>query len=156
MIVSNHLLGTLDMQLSKNFSLEELTVSQEASRSGLRNAPNHDQTLALVALCTNVLQPLRDRIRRPIVVTSGFRSPTINRRIGGASASQHCKGQAADFIVPGLELRNVMQLIQNMELPFDQLLLEYNRWIHCSYGPRHRRQVLEAKLEGGKTVYKPL
>ena len=144
------------MQLSKNFSLAELTVSQEAARSGLKNTPSHDQTLALIALCQNVLQPLRDRIRRPIVITSGFRSVSINRRIGGASASQHCKGQAADFIVPGLELRNVIQLMRNMELPYDQLILEFGRWIHVSYGPRHRRQVLEAKLEGGKTVFKEI
>ena len=143
------------MQLSKNFSLAELTISQEASRSGLKNAPSHDQTLSLIALCQNVLQPLRDRIRKPIVITSGFRSVSVNRRIGGSQSSQHCKGQAADFIVPGLELRNIMQLIQSMELPVDQLLLEYNRWIHVSYGPRHRRQVLEAKLEGGKTIYQP-
>ena len=143
------------MQLSKNFSLAELTVSQEAARSGLKNAPSHDQALSLIALCQNVLQPLRDRIRRPIVITSGYRSPTVNRRVGGSQNSQHCKGQAADFIVPGLELRNVMQLIQNMELPVDQLIFEYGKWIHVSYGPRHRRQVLEAKLEGGKTVYSP-
>lgn len=143
------------MQLSKNFSLAELTLSQEAARSGIRNVPSHDQTLALVALCQNVLQPLRDRIRRPIVVTSGFRSVSVNRRIGGSQASQHCEGEAADFIVPGLELKNVVQLIQHMELPFDQLILEFDRWIHVSYGPRHRRNVLVARHEGGKTVYSP-
>jgi uncharacterized protein YcbK (DUF882 family) len=147
------------MQLSKNFSLQELTVSETATRDGLKNAPNKAQTLALVALCQNVLQPLRDRIKRPIVVTSGFRSVSVNRRVGGSNASQHCKGQAADFIVPGLDLRNVAKLIQAMDLPFDQLILEFldtGGWLHVSYSPRHRRQVLEAKRVGGKTVYTKL
>ncbi len=89
-------------------------------------------------------------------MTSGFRTKTINTRIGGSPNSQHCKGEAADFIVPGLELRNVVQLMRGIKLPFDQLIFEFGSWIHVSYSPRHRRQVLEAKLEGGKTVYKQI
>jgi len=147
------------MQLSKNFSLHELTVSETATRDGLKNVPNKAQTQSLIALCQNVLQPLRDRIKRPIVVTSGFRSVSVNRRIGGSKASQHCKGQAVDFIVPGLDLRNVAKLIKAMDLKYDQLILEFldtGGWLHVSYSPRHRRQVLEAKREGGKAVYTKL
>jgi uncharacterized protein YcbK (DUF882 family) len=143
------------MNLSKNFTLAELTVSQEAARSGLLNKPDKDQIEALRLLCENVLQPLRDRVRKPIVVSSGFRSVTINRRIGGAPTSQHCKGQAADFSIPGMTIADTVELIRKMGLPFDQLISE-GTWIHVSYGPRHRRQVLNAKFVNGKAEYAPL
>ena len=143
------------MQLTKNFSLEELTISQEAARNGLRNRPAQSQLAALKALCENILQPLRDRVKRPVVVTSGFRSTTVNRRVGGAPSSQHCKGQAADITVPGMKTAEVVALIRAMHLPFDQLVDEYGQWVHVSYGPRQRCQVLTARYVGGKTEYRP-
>lgn len=144
------------MNLSKSFTLEEMTTSQEAARAGLKNKPSEEAIANLKALCENVLQPLRDRIRKPIVVSSGYRSVTINRIIGGSSTSQHTKGQAVDFIVPGMSVADVVTLIRKMDLPIDQTINEYNSWVHVSYGPRHRRQYLKAWREGGKTVYKPM
>lgn len=144
------------MQLSKSFSLKELTVSQEAIRSGLKNKPTNDQINNLRLLCEHVLQPLRDSLRRPIVVTSGFRSVTINRRIGGSQSSQHCKGQAADIIVPGMAVADVVAKIRKLGLNVDQCINEFGSWTHVSYGPRHRRQFLKASLAGGNVVYKPL
>ena len=139
--------------LSKNFSLEELTVSQEAARSGLKNTTNAEQIERLRALCVNILQPLRDRVKRPIIISSGFRSVTVNRRIGGSSSSQHCRGEAADFTVAGMSIADTIKLIRTMGLPVDQIIDEYAQWIHCSYGPRHRRQFLKARYVGGKTQY---
>jgi uncharacterized protein YcbK (DUF882 family) len=144
------------LNLSKNFTLAELTVSQEAARSGLLNKPDKDQIESLRLLCENVLQPLRDRVRKPIVVSSGFRSVTINRRIGGAPTSQHCKGQAADFTIPGMAIADTVELIRKMGLPVDQCIDEFGAWVHVSYGPRHRKQFLKARYVGGKTVFQPL
>lgn len=142
--------------MTPHFTLDELTVSQEAARSGIKNTPNADQTESLRLLCVNVLEPLRNRVKRPIVVSSGFRSVTINRRIGGSQASQHCKGQAVDFSVPGMTPDEVCELVIAMKLPFDQLISEFGAWTHVSYSPRHRRQALRAIRQGGKTVYKEL
>lgn len=143
------------MNLSRNFTLAELTVSQEAARSGLPNKPNADQVERLRRLCAEVLQPLRDALRCPVVVTSGYRSPTINRRIGGSVSSQHCRGEAADLIVPGMEPAEVVARIHKLALPVDQCIEEFGRWVHVSHGPRHRRQYLAAQRAAGETVYKP-
>lgn len=148
------------MNLTKHFTLAELTISQEAARSGLNNKPNADQTENLRLLCENILQPLRDRVKRPIVISSGFRSTTINRRIGGQTTSQHCKGQAADFTIPDMSIADTVALIKKMGLPFDQLIDEFgntdNGWVHVSYSPRNRRQFLKARHQGGKVVYQSL
>lgn len=144
------------MQITKNFSLAEMTVSQEAARNGLKNVPDKKQIDSLIALCENILQPLRDRVKEPIVVSSGYRSVTINRRIGGSAASQHCKGEAADFTIPGMSIGEIVAMIKKMGLPVDQCIDEFGSWVHVSYGPRNRRQYLVARREGGKTVYKPL
>lgn len=144
------------MNLSKNFTLSELTISQEAVRSGLKNLPTQSQLANLVQLCDNILQPLRDRVRRPVIISSGFRSKTINTRIGGSKNSQHCMGQAADFTIPGMTVEEVVGLIRKMSLPIDQCINEGNAWCHVSYGPRHRKQYLKATREGGVVHYKPL
>lgn len=146
------------MNLTKHFTLPEMTVSQEAARSGLKNIPDPLQTESLLMLCENVLEPLRERVMRPVIVSSGFRSPTLNRRIGGNSRSQHCRGEAADFSIPGMSVAEVVALIRRMGLPFDQLIDEFGAWVHVSHSRtgKQRGQVLKARLVGGKTVYQPL
>ena len=142
--------------MTPHFTLEELTVSQEAIRSGLRNAPDAPQTEALRMLCENVLEPLRARVKRPIVVSSGFRSTTINRRIGGSSRSQHCKGEAVDFSIPGMSVAEIVLLIRRMQLPYDQLIDEFSAWVHVSHkrNGSQRHQVMTARRVGGKTEYR--
>ena len=141
------------INLTKNFTLSEMTVSQEAARSGLKNTPNAEQIESLKLLCENILQPLRDRTRKPVVVSSGFRSVSVNKRIGGSRGSQHCKGQAADFTISGMSVGETVELIRKMGLPVDQCIDEFSAWVHVSYGPRHRRQFLKARRVGGETVY---
>ncbi|MBU0516356.1 MAG: peptidase M15 [Proteobacteria bacterium] len=138
------------MKLSAHFSLDELTRSPTAARLGLDNRPGPSETIALKELCLNVLQPLRDKFG-PLVVTSGYRSPEVNRLIpGGSPTSQHALGQAADIrpLGPGVGLSDVA-LYAARRLPIDQVILEYppGGWVHVSYGPRHPRQVL-IKLPG--------
>lgn len=144
------------MNLSPHFTLAELTVSQEAARSGLKNVPNADQRAALARLCAAVLEPLRARVNLPIVASSGFRSKTLNRRIGGSQNSQHCAGEAVDFTVPGMDSAAVVDLIRAMRLPFDQLIDEFGAWVHVSHsaGNGNRGEVLTARRQGGRTVYR--
>jgi zinc D-Ala-D-Ala carboxypeptidase len=139
------------MKLSQSFTLAELTVTG----SGLPNTPSPVEQDCLRELCTRVLQPLRDHVGVPIVVSSGYRSQRVNAAAGGAASSQHRLGQAADFNVAGLSPRHTCQTIIDLRLPFDQLIQEFGRWVHVSYGPRNRRQVLTATKKGSKTVYLP-
>jgi len=144
------------VNLSPHFTLAEMTVSQEAARSGLKNKPNEDQEAALLLLCLNVIEPLRVRVRRPVIVSSGFRSVTLNRRIGGSSRSQHCKGEAVDFAIPGMVVAEVVMLVRRMKLPFDQLIDEFGAWVHVSHARTgsQRGTVMTARHVGGKTQYR--
>jgi hypothetical protein len=147
------------MKLSTNFSLSELTKSEAATRLGLDNTPALQIIENLEALVENILQPVRDKFG-PVVVTSGYRSPEVNKAIGGSTTSDHCKGQAADFEVLGKDNRELaIWIAENMQ--FTQLILEFYKpgvpdsgWVHCSYDPGNlKRQVLTAERVNGKTVY---
>ena len=138
------------MNLSKNFTLAEMTFSQTAQRLGINNTPNQSHINKMKSLCTHILQPLRDNLGVPIKVTSGYRSPALNKAIGGSQTSQHSNGEAVDIVVNGMTPRQVCLKIIELKLPFDQLILEYDSWVHVSYSPRHRRQKLTINKSGTK------
>ena len=124
------------MELTKNFTLEEFTYSPTANAHKINNACGVEHIASIKALCENVLQPLRDYLGVPIIITSGYRCTALNKLVGGAANSQHTKGQAVDFIVPSKDLRAVFNyIVENLD--FDQLLFEHNKqgdiWIHLSY-----------------------
>lgn len=134
----------------KYFTLQELTASATAKRKGIDNTPSPEVTARLTALVANVLDPLREAWGKPIVVTSGYRSPRLNRAVGGAARSQHCKGEAADIRTLSnrrWENRQLYDLIRKLGLPFDQLIDEYDySWIHVSYNEsRNRREELHIR-----------
>ena len=150
------------MNLSPNFTLAELTKSQTAARRGISNAPPPPVIARLRTLCTEVLEPLRAEVGGPIVINSGYRSPALNRVIGGADTSQHTLGEAADIERPGLSNLALAQAVIDAGLPFDQLILEAydpdqpgSGWVHISYrAGRLRRQVLTARVQrGGGMAY---
>ena len=151
------------MQLSRNFSLQELTKSDTAIRKGIDNEPNADQIDKLKALCENILQPVRDQFGR-VKVTSGFRSPRIvcSYRIE-FEQSAHAKAEAVDFECMGIDNAEVADWVK-MNCEVDQLILEYytpgepnSGWIHASYIPFNpRHQYLRAYREDKKTKYKPI
>jgi hypothetical protein len=142
---------------SRFFTLDELTRSQTATRKGLRNTPNRQHVAALNQLCLNVLDPLRVKLNRPVNINSGYRSLLLNWHIGGSATSQHCKGEAVDLVVPGVDLKEVLATIVASNLPFDQLIFE-GTWLHLSHKFRgeQRGQMLQAEFKPGRTVYKPL
>ncbi len=148
------------MNLTQNFSLEELTKSEIALRKNMDNTPDQEALDNLQLLCENVLQPLRDAYKRGIKVNSAYRSPDVNAAVGGVRTSDHCKGQAADIEIPGVSNVELAQyLADNFE--FTQVILEFftqgvpdSGWVHVSYNPDNlKRQVLTAVKQNGKTVY---
>ena len=150
------------MNLSRNFSLQELIKSDTAVRKGIDNNPNADQIEKLKLLCENILQPVRDHFGR-VKVTSGYRSVELCMAIGSSANSQHAKAEAADFECIGVDNAELSDWIKN-NLDYDQLILEYytpgepnSGWIHCSYIPEGRRaSFLHAFRQDGKTKYKPI
>lgn len=137
------------MQLTANFSLAELTVTDR----NMPNVPNEAEVASLRSLAEMILQPLRDALGKPVRVNSAFRSEAVNRAVGGTATSQHRLGQAADIHVPGMTSVEVAKKIVALGLPFDQVIEEFGSWVHVSYGPRRRRQQLTAVKRPGKTVY---
>lgn len=137
----------MNKQISKNFSLEELCHSNMAVKKGLKNIPNESQIENLKKLCIRLLQPLREVYNEPMVISSGFRSPEVNKAVGGVPTSQHTKGQAADVSVK--EPRKLLAELLKSRLDFDQAILYQdgkNNFLHMSYNSGHnRRQVLYSK-----------
>ena len=152
------------MQLSKNFSLQELIKSQTAERKGIDNTPSTEHQENLKLLCTSILQPIRDHFSRVVSVSSGYRSPELCTAIGSKITSQHARGEAADFEIFGLSNKTLADYIDS-ELHYDQLILEYwkesdpnSGWVHCSYSEgNNRNQYLKAyKDEDNKTRYQSM
>ena len=149
------------VKLSENFSLQEYTKSQTATRQGLDNTPNEGHMVSAEALFLNVVQKVRDNFG-VTVINSGYRGPALNTAVGGSSNSQHCKGEAVDIECPGSGNYDVAKWIED-NLDFDQLILEFytpgipdSGWVHVSYKTEgNRKQSLTAMKEDGKTVYKP-
>lgn len=139
------------MRLSQNFTLEELSLSDWAARHGVVNTPGPEEVENLRLLCAMILQPMRDILGRPIVVTSGYRSPETNAGIGSNPDSQHTKGQAADIHVPGMTIPELFHFIVEKEFPYDQLIEEFERWVHVSYVPNGRGDRLLMRWENGQT-----
>jgi zinc D-Ala-D-Ala carboxypeptidase len=150
------------MNLSRNFTLQELIKSDTAIRLDINNNPNSGQIEKLKLLCENILQPVRDHFGR-VKVTSGFRSEALCIKIGSSVNSQHARAEAADFEVMGTDNAELADWI-NQNLDYDQLILEFytpgepnSGWIHCSYTTdKPRKQFLHAFKSECKTKYKPI
>ena len=149
------------MQLTQNFSLNEMIKSETALRHGLDNTPPPEVIENLRLLCEQVLQPLRTAYGRGIKVNSGYRSPDVNAAVGGSRTSDHTRGQAADIEIPGVANYDLALYISQY-FNFTQLILEFytpgipdSGWVHVSYNPADlKKQVMTAMRENGKTVYK--
>ena len=121
------------MQLTKNFSLAEMTKTN----TGLPNKPGNTEILNLKKLCEDVLQPLRDLLGKPIIVNSGYRSPEVNKKVGGVPTSYHLKGLAADINAEGMTARQLFEFIKKSYLPYHKVILEYEAWVHIQVSAGH-------------------
>jgi len=137
------------MFITPHFTLEEMTVSQIACREGLDNTPDPQVLDNLQHLC-QALEHVRSLVDRPVLISSGYRSQALNQRVGGAPNSAHTHGLAADFTVVGLSPRELAEQIEACELAFDQLILEFDSWVHLAVTQGDaRREVLTLRRGTG-------
>lgn len=127
----------------KYFTIKELTKSTTAKNKGIDNTPGPLIIKNLEALVDNILDPLREAWGQPIIVTSGYRCPTLNKAVGGKPTSQHTTGEAVDIRTVSdtrEDNKALYELIKLLKLPVDQCINEYDYdWIHVSFSPRNRR-----------------
>ena len=142
-------------QVSKNFTLEELTASETAKAKGIRNNPGQTDIVNLCGLVHNILQPLRTAMGYPIKIGSGYRSLALNQAVGGVSNSQHMRGEAADLCIDG-DIQKGKRWFEwiKANCEFDQLIWEKNPktgnyWVHVSYrcDGKNRRKVIDKLIK---------
>jgi zinc D-Ala-D-Ala carboxypeptidase len=146
------------MKITPHFVLSELVFSQTAMRRSIPNNPNVTQLANLKTLCTNVLEPVRRLLGKPIFITSGFRSEALNGAIGGSKTSAHKEGFAADIICPDFGTPfEIAEVIAVSSIEYDQLIFEggdNGGWVHIAYALSPRNEVLTAVFEDGGVVYR--
>lgn len=137
------------IQLTKNFDLDEFTESQTAARKGIDQTPSA-AVLKNLRVLAEGLEMVRDVLdNKPIKITSGYRSPTLNKAIGSAPTSDHPLGYAADFKCPAFGTpREIVLAIKDSGIKFGQLILEFDSWVHISFNPKFNKQVLIIDRKG--------
>lgn len=116
-----------------NFKLSELIHSDLAIKHNINNMPDINSLDCMLDLICYCLQPIREKINKPMIITSGYRNARVNQLAKGVATSQHCLGQAADFQIKGMTPQEIVNLIKASNLEFDQLINEYDKWVHISY-----------------------
>jgi zinc D-Ala-D-Ala carboxypeptidase len=151
------------MKLSNNLTLGEATISNTAKARGIDNTPPPAVIANMQHLAEQVFQKVRTHFGGPLFVSSFYRSPALNKAIGGSATSQHCKGEAMDIdgdVYPTASNKQVFEYIRD-NCPFDQLIVEGIEngriaWVHVSLKKSgNRNQILLMYSKGGKTVYEP-
>lgn len=140
-------------KLSPNFTLEELIHSETAVRRGIKNEVNPviQNNLTIVAANMESVRELLDC--NPIIISSGYRNMEVNRIIGGSTKSAHMLGWAVDFICPRFGTpKQIVAKLKDSNIKFDQVI-EEGTWVHISFAPERRRQILKATFKNGKATY---
>ena len=148
-------------KISKHVSYKEGVYSNTATRLGLENKPTDEHLANMELLAEKIFEPLRQHVNGPIKINSFYRSPELNKAIGGSSKSQHCSGQAIDIDdTYGYASNAAMYDYVKANLNFDQMIWEFGTdqnpdWVHISYvnEEANRNRCLKAYREGGKTKY---
>lgn len=148
--------------ISEHISYREGTFSVTAKRLGIENEPDEKQLENMRLVAEKIFEPLRKYVGKPIKINSFFRSPDLNKAIGGSSKSQHCKGQAIDIDDTYGNMKNYgMYNFIKENLDFDQMIWEFGDdenpdWVHVSYvsEEENRNRCLKAVRENSRTVYK--
>jgi hypothetical protein len=139
------------VKITENFSLEEMTVSEIGARKGLDNTPNATEISNLVRTAC-LLEQVRTLINKPIIINSAFRSKAVNDAVGSKDTSQHRIGCAADIRVPGMTPKQVVEALMQSNIPYDQLIREFDSWTHISVTDSSarppRKQVLIIDRQG--------
>lgn len=148
------------MQLSKNFTFEELTRTSHTSLLNINQEEAKSFIKPLTDLCEKVLEPLREILGKAISINSGFRGKSLNKKVGGASSSQHCYAEAVDIRVKDISAEELFKIIRNNLDKFNdnvgQVILEKvggAEWIHISYKSERYKEVLKSRYGSDKTVF---
>ena len=139
----------MEIKLTKNFTLDEMCKSRDARKLRINNVPSPKEVARLKVLCEKVLQPLRDYMGAPVIINSGYRSPELNKKVGGVRDSQHVKGEAADIRCKDRQYAEKVITFIMMQLEFDQLILERKKgtyWVHVSYTTDHKNRQQYKKI----------
>ena len=144
------------MKLTEHFDLSEFVISQEAARRGIDNTPP-DEALENLYILAMALEEIRARLGKPIVISSGYRSPALNAAVGGAANSAHVLGYAADLTCPGFGAPlSVCKAIATLPgFKYDQVIHEFRGWCHLSVDPRGRMQTLTIDRNGTRKGLQP-
>lgn len=137
------------MNLTPHFTLEEFTHSQTATREGIDNTPGEEETECLYRIAYT-LEIVRSVIAKPILISSGFRCLELNQCVGSSDSSWHTKGLAADFHINGMTPRQVIDIIRDI-VGYDQLIDEFEGWVHLGLSHSHRSQVFQFRKVDSKT-----
>ncbi len=139
------------MSLTKHFTLKELTASDIAARHGIDNTPTSPLILKNLKILAEGLEHVREVLGKPVIVNSGYRSTMVNTLVGSKPTSQHTKGLAADFICPAFGTpKEIVKKIVSSDIEYDQVILEFDRWVHISfceegYKPRKQALIIDGK-----------
>lgn len=145
------------MSFTSHFSLAELSHSDVALRRGYDNTPNDREAANLQRLIEQLLEPARALLGVPMHINSGFRCPAVNAAVGGAQNSAHMDGRACDFVPVGMDLVAAFTALAHSDLPYDQIIIECNAWIHVAVakvGADPRRMAMVAGGGPGKWFYR--
>lgn len=141
---------TMSTYLSPHFTLEEMTLSQIAERHGLDNTPPAEVLEHLRATASR-MEGVRTLLGHPILVSSGYRSPEVNKAVGGVPTSAHVQGWAVDFICPAFgTTREICNAIRASGMAVDQVIQEHT-WVHASWAPTMRQHFLTKAGDGYST-----
>lgn len=134
------------MKLTEHFTLEELIASDIAARHGIDNIPSSPLIISNLKSLAEGLEDVRKLLGKPITINSGYRSLMVNSLLGSKPTSQHTKGLAADFVCPSFGTpKDIIKKIVSSDIKYDQVILEFDRWIHisfCEEGYKPRKQAL--------------
>lgn len=135
--------------MALNFKMSELIRSTTATQCKINNMPDITSLDNLLNLIYNCLQPIRTKLGKPMIVTSGYRCEVLNQKVGGSKTSHHKYGKACDFVVNGMTPAQLIAFIRNCGVPFTQLIEEYGKsgcWVHISYDSNNlKKEVLRYK-----------
>ena len=148
------------MKISDHISMKEALRSNTAQRLGINNMPDNETLVTMQVTAQHIFEPLRNHFNEPIYISSFYRSPELNKAIGGSTKSQHCKGEAIDIddVYSKASNADFFNYIKD-KLEFDQLIWEFGddenpAWVHVSYNlGKNRMRILKAIKENGRTKY---
>lgn len=132
--------------MTLNFKISELIRSDIAIQNNINNMPDINSLDNMLNLIFYCLQPIRNFIKKPMIITSGYRNAKVNKLVNGKSNSQHLKGEAVDFKITGMNPNQIINIIKNSNIEYDQLINEYDKWVHISFvKEKNRKQILYIK-----------